>query len=191
MALHLNNMHIKHNRTHIFSLLLFASNLTFADEEMINTQQTLTTAGWLENIVLAPWNIKLRAKLDTGAKTSSLHALNIERFKQDGNHWIRFHVENPVDGNPLKPIELPLIRDVKIKKHKRKAVTRPVVNMDFCLNGQIFSSEFNLVDRSEFNYPVLLGRSMLQQGIVVDPATTFTLQTDKQSCQKLINAKNK
>jgi hypothetical protein len=181
-------MHIKHNKIFIFSLLLLASGLTFADTEVRNKQKTLTTAGWLENIILQPWNIKLRAKLDTGAQTSSLHALDIERFKQDGDYWIRFHVENPVDGHALKPIELPLIRDVKIKKHKQKATTRPVVKMTFCLNGQIFSSEFNLVDRSKFNYPVLLGRSMLQQGIIIDPATTFTLHTDKQSCKKLMRA---
>ena len=181
-------MHIKHHRIFIFSLLLLASSLTFADKEVKNTQKTLTTAGWLENIILHPWNIKLRAKLDTGAQTSSLHALNIERFKQDGGHWIRFHMDDPIDGHPLKPIELPLIRDVKIKKHQQKSATRPVVKMTFCLNGQIFTDEFNLIDRSKFNYPVLLGRSMLQQGIIVDPATTFTLHTNKQSCNKLINA---
>lgn len=179
-------MHVKHYWIFIYSLLLLTSSLTFAAEELTNKKKALTTAGWLENIFLQPWNIKLRAKLDTGAKTSSLHALNIERFKQDGEHWIRFHVEDPVDGHPLKPIELPLIRDVKIKKHKQKSVTRPVVKMAFCLNNQIFSSEFSLVDRSKFNYPVLLGRGMLQQGIIIDPATTFTLHTDKQSCSKLM-----
>ncbi len=176
--------------------VLFICVLTvpvFAKSEEDNRkQQKPLTAGWLEMIVLEPWDIRLRAKLDTGAKTSSLHAVDIERFKRKGKTWIRFRTTDPgEDDNPLTFIETPLIREVKIKRHKQKPQIRPVVEMTFCLDGRIYTSEFSLTDRSRFNYRVLLGRKMLQQGIIVDPASTFTLKTKKKSCKKLMKSKHK
>ena len=167
---------------------IFSPSLTFAKSDEEKEERETLVAGWLESIILQPWNIKLRAKLDTGAKTSSLHAKDIERFKRDGKEWVRFHTTDPDEKNPLKTVEAQLVRDVKIKRHKQKPQTRPVVEMTFCLDGQIFTNEFSLTDRSRFNYQVLLGRRMLQQGILVDPASTFTLKTSRKSCRKLMAA---
>ena len=150
-------------------------------------QSQLITAGWLEGVLLQPWNIRMRAKLDTGAKTSSLHAVDIQRFTKKGVHWVRFRTGT----DSLVKIEMPLIRDVKIKDHKLKAAVRPVVEMTFCLHNQIFTSEFSLIDRSPFNYPILLGRTMLQQGIIVDPSITFTVRSTKKKCESLISSKEK
>ena len=47
--------------------------------------------GWLESIFIRPWNLRLTAKLDTGAKTSSLHADKIEHFSKNGEDWVRFY----------------------------------------------------------------------------------------------------
>ena len=176
----------------IISLILHTySSLAFAQSDDQNIKQKSLTAGWLESVILQPWNIKLRAKLDTGAKTSSLHAVDIDRFERDGEKWIRFHTTDPREKNPLKYIEVPLVRNVKIKRHKQKAQTRPVVEMTFCLDGHIYTSEFSLTDRSRFNYQVLLGRKMLQQGIIVDPASTFILKTKRKSCKKLMEVDKK
>ncbi len=163
-------------------------SLAFAESDVEKEERETLVAGWLESIILQPWNIKLRAKLDTGAKTSSLHAEDIERFERDGKEWVRFHTTDPDEKNPLKTVEAVLIRDVKIKRHKQKPQTRPVVEMTFCLDGQIYTSEFSLTDRSRFNYQVLLGRRVLQQGILVDPASTFTLKINRKSCRKLMEA---
>ncbi len=188
-------MHKKNNRgvaflSHLFLMICFTSTLAsnVASAESDKKKQKLLTAGWLESVILQPWNIKLRAKLDTGANTSSLHAVDIERFERDGEKWIRFHTTDPDEKNPLTFVEAPLIRDVKIKRHKQKSQVRPVVEMTFCLDGQIYTSEFSLTDRSRFNYQVLLGRRMLQQGILVDPAATFTLKTTRKKCKKLMEA---
>lgn len=142
----------------------------------------LITAGWLEKIYLQPWNIRMRAKLDTGAKTSSLHAINIKQFKRGDVLWVRFRT----GASKLFTIEAPLIREVKIKDHKLKAAVRPVVEMTFCLHDKLFTSEFSLIDRNQFNYPILLGRTMLQQGIIVDPSMTFTNKSNKKDCEKLV-----
>jgi hypothetical protein len=164
------------------------SNTTFADSKKAIEKQKLLTAGWLENVVLQPWNIKLRAKLDSGAKTSSLHAKDIEYFKRDGYKWVRFLTFSDNEKNPLVSIEVPLVRTVKIKRHNLKSKIRPVVFMTFCLDGEIYNGEFSLNDRSKFHYPILLGRRLLQQGILVDPASTFTLKTKRKKCKKMYKA---
>ncbi|MFT7234549.1 MAG: hypothetical protein ACI9QV_000111 [Methylophagaceae bacterium] len=142
-------------------------------------------AGWLESILLQPWQAELRAKLDTGAKTSSLHALDIHYFKRDGHDWVSFHTEDKKDNATLKPVELLVKRTVKIKSHHNDAAIRPVVELHFCLNGDVYHGEFSLVDRSHFNYAVLLGRGVLKQGIIVDASTTFILPIDMRRCETL------
>ncbi len=169
----------------IFSVLFFSaiSNRLSATEQ----SQQLITAGWLESVLLQPENIRMRAKLDTGAKTSSLHAVDIKRFEKKGAPWVSFRT----GVDEMVQINLPLIRDVKIKDHKFKAAVRPVVEMSICLHNQIFTGEFSLIDRSQFNYPILLGRALLQQGIIVDPSQTFTVRAKKKKCEILLNTDEK
>ena len=143
-------------------------------------------SGWLEYVVLESWPVKLRAKLDTGAKTSSLHATDIQRFKRNGEAWVRFSTEDKKNNAKTTRIELPIKRKVKIKSHHNNAAVRPVVEMRFCLNGNVYQSEFSLVDRSRFNYPVLLGRRILKHGIIVDASATFTLPIALQHCERLL-----
>ena len=168
-----------------FSLMLpVGSNV--AKPAIEHNKDKQITSGWLESVVLEPWQIKLRAKFDTGAKTSSLHAVDIQRFKRNGQAWVRFKTEDKKKDLTTKSIELPVKRDVKIKSHHRGAAVRPVVAMRFCLNGHLYHGEFSLVDRSGFNYPVLLGRRVLKQGIIVDASTTFTLPIDLPQCKRLL-----
>lgn len=139
--------------------------------------------GWLERIVLVPSGIKLRAKLDSGAKTPSIHASDIERFERDGNDWVRFRTSNLFDKKPKSvSIERPLVRTVRIKSHVLSARERPVINLSFCWNQKLFESEFTLTDRSHFNYPVLLGRSFLRHGFLVDSSRIFTHKTSRKKC---------
>jgi hypothetical protein len=166
----------------VFFIPFFSAQATTQSQ-----QKDTVTAGWLEYVVLEPWQMKLRAKLDTGAKTSSLHAVNIERFKRDGQPWVRFSTEDKKNGTVTKTIELAITREVKIKSHHRDAASRPVVTLSFCLNSHLYHGEFSLVDRTRFNYPVLLGRRILQHGILVDASTTFTLPINAQHCEQLFN----
>jgi hypothetical protein len=149
------------------------------------TDNTPFVSGWLEYVIFEHWQVVLRAKLDTGAKTSSLHALDIKYFNRNGEPWVRFNTEDKKNDVILKAIELPLLREVKIKSHHNDAVIRPVVELHFCLDGQIYHGQFSLVDRSHFNYPVLIGRRVLKQGIIVDASSTFTSAIDSQRCEIL------
>mgnify|MGYP000256461699 CR=1 FL=1 len=134
-----------------------------------------TTLGWLQSVRLLPHKVRLTAKLDTGAKTSSLHALNIEMFDKNRIEYVRFTLPLKKDSDQSQVVfELPLVKETRVKRHSSdNAVVRPVVELDFCIDGNVHSALFSLDDRSNFNYPVLLGRRFLASRFVVDPAQTF------------------
>ncbi len=139
--------------------------------------------GWIENVYLQPFGLKSKAKLDTGAKTSSIHARNIEHFEKDGEPWVRFqfasntklkaHKYEPGKSKKVVTVEAPLARRALIKRHKHTSLERPVVELPFTLAGKEYTAEFTLTDRSKFLYPVLLGRRFLKHVAIVDPANTF------------------
>jgi len=131
--------------------------------------------GWLESVRLDPWGTRVRAKLDTGAKTSSISAEDLEVYKKKGKKRIRFVLPIPRRNNKTRRelVDLPVLREVIIKQHGQANKTRPVVQMSFCLNGQRYKAHFTLTDRTDFHYPILLGRRFLQDVAIVDPAQIF------------------
>lgn len=140
--------------------------------------------GWVERVVLIPWGVELKAKLDSGAKTSSLHAEDIERFKKDGEEWVRFMIDVERKGKKIKrfQVEQPIVRNVRIKRHRGSAKRRPVVSLVFCLNGKRHAAQFSLVDRSQLNYSMLLGRLFLKKVALIDPSRTFLTGQGWQAC---------
>ncbi|MDT8406458.1 MAG: RimK/LysX family protein [Methylococcales bacterium] len=143
-------------------------------------------AGWVEKVVLEEGQFILTAKLDTGARTSSIHAQDIGYFTRDGEDWVRFVL--PVEtkqGNKNQPIEAKLHRMVKIKRHTLPSAERPVIHLGFCLNDHYYVTQFTLADRSNYHYPVLLGRRFLKGRLLVDSATQFTQpkQVHSGACQ--------
>ena len=134
--------------------------------------------GWLEAAYLLPSGIRLRAKLDTGARTSSIHAIDIEPYEKDGEPWVRFSVpykpDKDVDEYEYLALEKPVIRETRIKEHVGESNTRYVVELEYCLNGKHYHTPFTLADRSNFHYPVLLGRLSLRNKVLVDPSRSFT-----------------
>ena len=124
--------------------------------------------GWAEPVILEEAGYRLDAKLDTGADTSSLDAIDIRRFRRKGKSWVRFTVEDHDEGETVR-LERPLLRRVRIKRHDGESQRRSVVSLTVCLGGHRRKVEFSLIDRSQFDYPVLLGRSALAGIAVVDP----------------------
>ncbi len=134
--------------------------------------------GWLERVRLQPWDIVLKAKLDTGAKTAAIHATDIERFDKDGKQWVRFKLwlNHRDAGSETITVEKPLARDVTIKlRGTDKNDARPSVKLEFCLGSKRFQALFTLVNRKKFNYPVLLGRRFLADLAVIDPAARYNM----------------
>ena len=145
--------------------------------------------GWLETVFLRPLNLHATAKLDTGAKTSSVHAGKIEHFTRDGKPWVRFEFVASKGADAIK-IERPLVRKAVIKERLSRSSTREVVMLSICKNGREYETEFTLNDRSNFNYPMLLGRSFLAGVALVDSAETFLFKADGDPCDEKVTGLN-
>ncbi len=136
-------------------------------------------AGWVERVTVAATGAVVKAKLDTGAKTSSISASEIVEFERDGDDWVRFVLH--ADGNGAKRagasppvmLERKKVRGVRIKDHDDPSARRLVVMLEICFGGRQHAVQFSLADRRGFHYPVLLGRRFLKGVAIVDSARTF------------------
>ena len=136
------------------------------------TEGDLEILGWVENARLIDPAIALKAKLDTGAETSSLDAEVIKKFRQDGKRWVRFRVSDRDTGEEFIIVR-ERVRTIGVVQHDGSRQTRPVVEMDLCIAGRLMRTEVSLIDRGEFIYPLLLGRSALGSFALIDPGSTF------------------
>lgn len=136
--------------------------------------------GLNEYVELMDIHTEVAAKLDTGAKTASLSARDIERFKRDGEPWVRFYLA--IDDAHQRPIEKPLSRISKIKRRSgdidpdesKSYTARPVIELDICMGSTLQNIEVNLTDRSAFQYPLLIGSEALKSfSALVDPSLKF------------------
>lgn len=127
--------------------------------------------GWREYIRIDGVEEKLKAKLDTGARTSSIHAEDIELFERDGKKWVRFIVTDPSVKKPARTrIEAPFVRIAKIKEPGGESVAREVVRLSFEIGERKLRGEFTLNNRSNMLAPVLIGRTMIKDLGWVDPS---------------------
>lgn len=145
-----------------------------SDDPVAPRHTEKVTAGWVEWVCLQPETIQLKAKIDTGARTSSLHAYDMAEFERDGDKWVRFHVEHQKTGELLE-IERPVIRYLKVIQHEDEPQKRPVVEMEVRIGQFHEKAEFTLIDRSNFVYQVLVGRNFLKGLVLVDCEETFLL----------------
>ena len=133
--------------------------------------------GWIEPVYLPLADFQLEAKLDTGADNSSLGAVNIRRVRVGENHYVRYSVRHPQTGE-LISLRSPYIRSTSIRNHSGTRQRRRVVEMALCLGEHQRTVEVNLVDRDEFDYPLLLGRSALEDIAIIDPSLTRLSEPD-------------
>lgn len=155
------------------ALLLMACGATWA-EKPVTEPDSLKILGWVEFIRLEPWGIKMPARIDTGANTSSMSARDIEVFRKNGKQWVKFTFDFR-KGSEERSVEIerPLLRMLKIKRHDGPSQERPVISMEICLADEVRETEFDLIDRRALNYPVLLGRRALAGYVLVDPARAY------------------
>jgi hypothetical protein len=136
-------------------------------------------AGWVEKISFADSELVVKVKLDTGAKTSSIFAKEIKKYKRDGYNWVDFtlFLQDKDEKIHKIPMSAPRARRVRIKNHDGDHDSRVVVKIAFCFDGRARETEFTLADRTEYIYPVLLGRAFLKDVAIVDPSATFLTQS--------------
>lgn len=132
----------------------------------------LVILGWVENVLLTEPGFRLRAKLDSGAQTSSLDARILKRFRRNGKRWVRFAVTNPKTGEEHILVR-ERVRTIGVVQHEGVNQVRPTVMLQICIADRLLDVEVSLIDRSAFSYTLLLGRSALGAFALIDPASTF------------------
>jgi hypothetical protein len=137
-------------------------------------RQLKPVLGWREWLALPDLGIHaIRAKLDTGARSSALHVDTLETFQSNGREWVRFSVATGSADDKLVVVESTV--------HDRRPVTdsgghvneRIFLRTRLMLAGQEYPVEINLTSRRNMLFPMLLGRTALSRHFVVDPARSF------------------
>jgi len=177
------------SRKYVVAALLLIPTMAMAEESK-DDKSVPERLGFVEWMVLEGTGLRMKARLDTGAKTSSLHAVNVEPFKKGEEEWVSFQLpladhqdEDDADGKSLEEVilefNLPVERTVKIKRKGAPSQSRYVVNMEFCIAGSSHTTEFSLTDRGKFSYPALLGRRFMRDdNILIDSADAFIAEQE-------------
>ena len=157
---------------------LFSCLMAINPEQAIAGEQK-QIIGYVEKVYLYPGKLKFKVKIDTGAKTSSLGVNDLERFKREGEQWVRFSLSGYEGKTSF--FELPIERRARIRRAEADRDVRPVVRLGICLGSTFKEAEVNLNNRKGMNYRMLIGRRFLGNHFLVDPKAKFLT---KPSCKR-------
>ena len=142
---------------------------------MSKSTHSNTLIGWREWVSLPDLGVDwIKAKIDTGARTSSLHAFEIHEFERDGVSWVRFKEKPWQDSqSDTVVVESPVHDRRAVRSSSGHAQERLVVEMLIRLHDREVLAEVTLSNRDEMGFRMLIGREALRQGYVIDPARSF------------------
>ncbi len=135
----------------------------------------LPVIGWREWVSLPELGIKrIKAKVDTGARSSSIHAFDVESFERDGDEWVRFKV-HPVQRSTRKTVtvESKLLESRSVRSSSGKATIRPVILAKIKLLGLTWPVELTLANRDQMGFRMLLGRQAFRDRFLVDAGSSY------------------
>ncbi len=140
-----------------------------------STEQSYTLAGWREWVSLPDAGVEwIKAKLDTGARSSAIHAFDLEQFERDGAAWVRYSVHPwQASDDDAVQVESPVLDVREVRSSSGHSEERLVVPMTLRLMGRDLTAELTLSNRDEMGFRMLVGREALRQGLAVDPARSY------------------
>lgn len=118
----------------------------------------------------------IKARVDSGAKTSALHAINISPFIKNEMNWVKFDI-NPIQNN-LKTVihcEAPLVDKRIVKSSSGFREQRYVIQTSLEIGNKIWNIEMTLTNRDSMGFRMLLGREAMSGRILVDPEKKYLL----------------
>jgi hypothetical protein len=133
--------------------------------------------GWREWLAIPTLGIdRIKAKIDTGARTSVLHAYDVRPFLQDGVAWVRF-VVHPLQRNNKVALECtaPIVDRREVTSSSGHSENRHVVQVEIALGGETWPIEMTLTDRDQMGFRMLLGRTAVEGRLVVDPDQSYMM----------------
>ncbi len=135
----------------------------------------LSVIGWREMLTLPDLNVeRVKAKIDTGARTSALHAFNCQEFQQDGKTMIRFEI-HPLQRNNKHSIlaESELLEYRRVTNSGGHPQIRPVILTTIQLGKHQWQAELTLTNRDVMGFRMLLGRQAVRGLFSIDPGKSF------------------
>ena len=144
---------------------------------MKNKSSDLSVVGWREWLALPELGIDhIKAKIDTGARTSALHAFLVEPFDRQGKQWVRFSI-HPLQRNSEYVVEC----EAQVKDRRMVSDSgghreyRYVIESSISLGHMKWLAELTLTDRDSMKFRMLLGRTALGGKFLVDPAVSYAI----------------
>lgn len=118
----------------------------------------------------------IKARVDSGAKTSSIHAFNVQKFRRQGETWVSFEV-HPLQNNRRIVVrcERPIVDKRVVKSSSGISETRYVILATLKIGNQAWEIELTLANRDSMGYRMLLGREAMSGRMLVDPAISFCM----------------
>jgi hypothetical protein len=131
--------------------------------------------GWREWVQLPELGVfEMKAKVDTGADSSSLHAFNVERIQRNGVDYVRFEIHpKQRSRKPTIQCEAPLAMEKKVKNPGGRSELRPVIRTKVIVAGVGLDALVNLTSRDEMGFRMLLGRRAVRNEFVIDPGRSY------------------
>ncbi len=137
--------------------------------------QRRKTIGWREWVRIPELGVpEIKAKIDTGADNSSLHAFNISRFEKDGVPYVRFEIHpKQRKRKPAVLCEAEVVMERKVKNPGGRLEVRPVIKTKLLVAGREIEALVNLTTRDEMTFRLLLGRRTIRDHFIVDPGKSY------------------
>lgn len=133
--------------------------------------------GWREFVSLPELRAEnIKVKVDTGARTSSLHVSDLKVFRIDGAPFVKFTI-HPTQKKTLPAVEATSeLKDIRyVRSSSGKKTLRPIIHTPIILGDEVFLIELNLVNRDMMGFRMLLGRTAIKNRFIVDTAKSFLL----------------
>jgi len=139
------------------------------------TRKEKPTIGWREWVALPALGIeRIKAKVDTGARTAVLHAWQVRQFVRDGEPWVCFEVHPEQRDSRIRiPCEARLAGQRVVRNSGGLRENRYVIVTDVKLGTQMWPIELTLTNRDQMGFRMLLGRASVRGRFVVDPSTSY------------------
>jgi len=139
------------------------------------SKPALPVIGWREWVGLPDLGVKtIKAKVDTGARSSSLHAFDLEPFQRHDEPWVRFGI-HPIQRNSKTVVqaEAKVLEYRSVRSSSGKAARRPVIVTHAELLGFRWPVELTLANRDEMGFRMLLGREAFRRRFLVDAGNSY------------------
>lgn len=130
--------------------------------------------GWREWVRLPELGLpRIQGKMDTGAKTSALHALNLREERRDGERWVRFDVPKKTSSASSVEAVARVVDERGVKSSNGSLEMRPVIETALQIGDASWLIELTLTDRRLMGFRLLLGRQALRSRVLVDSGKAF------------------